>query len=155
MGQCRNYRSLTPMRPPPPKSSIAPENSPKLLKWLEDSVPLIGGQAFCFPPLNESGGKVVGLIEVRLIQKKYHIQASIAKKVCTPNSMRMCSSPIIFAVVGWLEEPDTPYRRCARNHRRSFSPRVRQVWRILLNGGCPSDSANKQTETSRNIPWLS
>ena len=46
---------------------IAPENSPKLLKWLEDNVPLIGGQAFCIPPPNESGGKVVGLIEVRLI----------------------------------------------------------------------------------------
>ena len=97
-------------RPTPhPQSSIAPENSPKLLKWLEDNVPLIGGQAFCFPPPNESGGKVVGLIEVRLILKKYYKQARTMNEVFTPNSMEICFSPIIVTVLGWLEEPETPY----------------------------------------------
>ena len=150
----RNSYSLTP-RHLPPSSSIAPENSSKLLKWLEDNVPLIGGQAFCFPPLNESRGRVVGLIEVRLIQKKYHIQARIMNKVCTPHSTQMCSSPILLPVVGWLEELETPYRRCARSHCKNFSPRVRQVWRILLNGSCPSYRANQQMQTSRNVPGIS
>mmetsp|Transcript_6833 Transcript_6833/g.13630 ORF Transcript_6833/g.13630 Transcript_6833/m.13630 type:complete len:394 (+) Transcript_6833:526-1707(+) len=56
--------------------SIAPENSPKLLKWLEDNVPLIGGQAFCFPPPNESGGKVVGLIEGGSKNQRPHTDAA-------------------------------------------------------------------------------
>ena len=106
VGQRRNYRSLTPRRPP---SSIAPENSPKLLKWLEDNVPMIGGQAFCFPPPNESGGKVVGLIEVRLILKKYYKQARTINEVFTSNRMGIFFSPIIVTVLGWLEEPETPY----------------------------------------------